>query len=92
MAPSGSDFWTQAPYILLREAPGFIAVLAYLGIMPMVMAVTVFRKFFIRMGFLRYMVFSNLVLMMAALPLKMVLRWAANLKYFIAIPEWFFNV
>jgi len=38
------------------------------------------------------MVFSNLVLMMAALPIKMVLRWAVNLKYFIAIPEWFFNV
>ena len=51
-----------------------------------------FKKFFVRMGFLRYMVFSNLVLMMAALPLKMVARWAVNLKYFIAIPEWFFNV
>jgi len=58
----------------------------------MVLAMSVFKTFFLRMGFLRYMVFSNLVLMMAALPIKMVLRWAVNLKYFIAIPEWFFNV
>ena len=92
MAPPGSQFWTQAPYILLREAPGFVAIGVYLGVMPLLMAMTVFKKFFIRMGFLRYMVFSNLVLMMAALPLKMVARWAVNLKYFIAIPEWFFNV
>lgn len=92
MAPAGSDFWTQAPYILLREFVGFVAIGVYLGVLPMVMAMTVFKKFFLRMGFLRFMVFSNLVLMMAALPLKMVLRWAVNLKYFIAIPEWFFNV
>ncbi len=92
MAPSGSDFWTQAPYILAREFVGFVAIGVYLGVLPMVMAMTVFKTFFIRMGFVRYMVFSNLVLMMAALPIKMVLRWAVNLKYFIAIPEWFFNV
>ena len=92
MAPAGSDFWKQAPYILAREAPGFLAIGFYLVALPGLMAGTIFKKFFIRMGFVRYMVFSNLVLMMAALPLKMVLRWAVNLKYFIAIPEWFFNV
>ena len=92
MAPAGSDFWNQAPYILAREFVGFVAIGVYLGVLPMVMAMTVFKTFFIRMGFVRYMVFSNLVLMMAALPIKMVLRWAVNLKYFIAIPEWFFNV
>jgi hypothetical protein len=56
------------------------------------MAVTVFRSFFLRMGFVRYMVLANLVLLMAALPIKMVLRWAFNLKYIVAIPEWFFNI
>jgi hypothetical protein len=44
------------------------------------------------MGFIRYMVFANLMLWMAALPIKMVLRWALNLKYIVAIPEWFFNI
>jgi hypothetical protein len=45
-----------------------------------------------KLGFIRYMVFANLMLWMAALPIKMVLRWAFNLKYIIAIPEWFFNI
>jgi hypothetical protein len=78
--------------ILVREAPGIIAVLAYLLILPPLLAVTVFRKVYPRMGFIRYMVFVNLLLLMAALPIKMVLRWAANLKYLVAIPEWFFNI
>ncbi len=30
--------------------------------------------------------------MMAALPIKMVLRWVLNLKYIVAIPEYFFNI
>jgi hypothetical protein len=92
IAPAGSGTGKQIYYILKREFPGFLAVAFYLGAMPMLLAITSFKSFFIRMGFIRYMVFSNLVLMMAALPIKMVLRWAVNLKYFIAIPEWFFNV
>jgi cytochrome b/b6/petD-like protein len=92
IAPSGSSTLWQIGYILSREFTGFVAVLGYLLVLPPIMAATVFRSYFVRMGFLRYMVFSNLVLMMAALPIKMVLRWAFNLKYFIAIPEWFFNV
>ena len=55
------------------------------------MAVTVFRKFFVKMGFFRYMLMANLLLFMMALPLKMVLRWTVNLKYIIAIPEYFLN-
>ena len=50
------------------------------------------RTFFYRMGFIRYMVFSNLLLSMAILPIKMVLRWSINLKYIVAIPEAFFNI
>ncbi len=77
---------------LLREAPGIVMTLAYLVFMPQLMAATMFRSFAYRMGFLRFMVFSNLVLMMAALPIKMVLRWVLNLKYIVAIPEYFFNI
>ncbi len=55
------------------------------------MALTVFRKYFQRMGFIRFMVMANLMLFMASLPIKMVLRWVFNLKYIIAIPEWFLN-
>ena len=90
-APEGTDALHQLPYILLRESPGIIAVLAYLIFLPPLMAATVFRKFFVRMGFIRYMVMANLLLLMASLPIKMVLRWTCNLKYIISIPEYFLN-
>lgn len=78
--------------VLLRELPGILAVLAYLLILPPLLAVTVFRRFVVRMGFIRYMILAILLLFMAALPIKMVLRWTANLKYVVAIPEIFFNI
>jgi hypothetical protein len=90
-APEGSTAAAQLPYILLREAPGIVLVLAYLIFLPPLMAATVFRKFFVRMGFIRFMVMSNLLLLMASLPIKMVLRWTCNLKYIISIPEYFLN-
>jgi hypothetical protein len=55
------------------------------------MALTVFRKYYQRMGLIRFMLMANLMLFMASLPIKMVLRWVFNLKYIIAIPEWFLN-
>jgi hypothetical protein len=90
-ASAGSSGWEQLGYILLREAPGILAVLAYFIVLPPLMAVTVFRKFFVKMGFFRYMLMSNLLLLMMTLPIKMVLRWTVNLKYIIAIPEYFLN-
>jgi len=50
-----------------------------------------FKKFFLKMGFIRYMVMTNLLLFMALLPIKMVCRWVFNMKYFIAVPEYFLN-
>jgi hypothetical protein len=90
-APVGTGTWGQIPWILLRESPGIILVLAYLFILPPVMATTIFRNFFIKMGFMRYMVLANLLLFMALLPIKMVLRWTLNMKYIIHIDEWFLN-
>lgn len=78
--------------ILMRESLGIALVLGYLLVLPPLMAVTIFRKMYVRMGFVRYMVLANLLLFMAALPLKMLLRWSFNLKYIVAIPEWFFNI
>lgn len=92
VAAAGSSPLVQALMILKREWLGLVLVAGYLGVLPMVMAMTIFRKFFMRMGFMRYMVFANLVLFMACLPIKMLLRWAFNLKYIVAIPEWFFNI
>jgi len=92
VAAAGSGAGEQMLMILYREWLGLVLVLGYLLVLPMVMAMTIFRSFFMRMGFIRYMVFANLVLFMACLPIKMILRWTINLKYIVAIPEWFFNI
>ncbi|MGL4552802.1 MAG: hypothetical protein ACRC33_16625 [Gemmataceae bacterium] len=78
--------------ILMREAPGIVLVLIYLVVLPPVLAVTVFRKFFVKMGFLRYITLITLLQFMMSLPIKMVLRWVLDLKYIVAIPEYFFNI
>ncbi len=75
-----------------RELPGIILVLVYLFVLPLVLAKTVMRPFFIRMGFIRFFLLVNLLQFMAALPIKMLLRWSINLKYIVAIPEFFFNI
>ena len=90
-APSGSGALSELGYILYREAPGIALVFVYFVILPPIMAATIFRKFFVKMGFIRYMLMANLLLTMGALPLKMVARWTWNLKYFISIPEYFLN-
>ena len=91
-APAGSPFGTQFLYIIAREWVGLLAVALYLFVLPALMAMTIFRGFLIRMGLLRYMVLANLLLLMMSLPIKMLLRWGVNLKYIVAIPEWFFNI
>jgi hypothetical protein len=90
-APPGSGGFVQFLYILQREWLGIVMILAYLVLLPPLLATTVFRKFFLKMGFLRFMVMSNLLLIMMLLPIKMVLRWTVNLKYIISIPEYFLN-
>jgi len=86
-APQGAGGLVQAGYILLREAPGLLVMGAYLVLLPPLLAVTVFRGFFAKMGFVRYMIMANLMLLMLTLPLKMILRWTLNLKYIVSIPE-----
>jgi hypothetical protein len=44
------------------------------------------------MGFIRFFTLVTLIQFMACLPIKMVLRWAINLKYIVYIPEYFFNI
>ncbi len=82
----------SGPMWPLRELPGILLVLAYLLVTPPLLAKTLFRPFFVRMGFIRFFVLVTLIQFMAALPIKMVLRWTINLKYIVAIPELFFNI
>jgi hypothetical protein len=76
----------------IRELPGIVLVLAYLFLLPPLLARTIMRPFFVRMGFIRFFLLVNLLQFMAALPIKMVLRWTINLKYIVYIPEYFFNI
>ncbi len=92
VASAGAGGLTKFGYIILRESPGLVLVAIYLFLLPPLMAVTIFRKFFAHMGFIRFFVLANLFLFMACLPLKMLLRWSFNLKYIVAIPEYFFNI
>lgn len=84
--------WGIFPKWLLREWPGILLLIIYFGVLPLVFAKTFMRNFFIRMGTIRFMTMTNILLMMAFLPVKMVLRWTLNLKYIVYIPEFFLNV
>jgi hypothetical protein len=76
----------------VRELPGIVLVLAYFLLLPPILARTILRSFFVKMGFLRFFLLVTLLQFMAALPIKMVLRWTLNLKYIVYIPEYFFNI
>lgn len=78
--------------IILRELPGLILVFFYMGIMPLLLAKTLFKKIYKNLGVLRYSIYTILLLMAISLPIKMMLRWFFNIKYIIAIPEFFFNI
>jgi hypothetical protein len=79
-------------YVLIREAFGIILVLAYLLVLPPLFARKWFKGFYATLGPIRFYVMMFLLLAMAALPIKMVLRWLINLKYIVGIPEYFFNI
>jgi len=92
-APDDANVWVMIFWVVVREFPGIFLLLTYLFAVPpfMAMFIPFFRKMFVRMGFIRYMVMTNLLLMMALLPIKMVCRWSMTMKYFIAVPEFFLN-
>jgi hypothetical protein len=80
------DFW------LTREIFGILLVLGYVFALPPLLARTLFKTYYEKMGPSRYYVSAFLFLMMMSLPAKMLLRWVFNLKYIVSIPEFFFNI
>lgn len=86
-------FKTSLPKnILLREIGGFLALILYFGLGPLILAKTFFKNLYAQLGTAKYTLFTVLLLMAAGLPIKMLLRWAFNIKYIVAIPEFFFNI
>lgn len=84
--------WGLPKFWLIREMPGFLAIGFYYSVVPYVLSKTVFKRFVQSLDPPRYTIFIFLFLTMLALPIKMYLRWAFNLKYLVAIPEFFFNI
>ncbi len=80
------SFW------LVRESFGILLLLAYFIALPAWAASRWMRKYFDQMGMMRYVLFTHLLLWMFLIPIKMYLRWTVNLKYFVWIPEFFFNI
>jgi Cytochrome b(C-terminal)/b6/petD len=76
----------------IREIFGILLVLFYVGVLPVILARGVFKTYYEKLGAQRYYVSALLFLMMLSLPLKMLARWLFNLKYIVAIGEYFFNI
>jgi Cytochrome b(C-terminal)/b6/petD len=77
----------------LRELPGIILIGFYFFGLPVLLRKTKwFRPYFEKMGPARYYVGMTLFLFMMLLPIKMYCRWLFNLKYFIHVQEYFFNI
>ncbi len=84
--------WGMPKQWFIREAPGIFLLLFYFTVPPAILTMSVFKNTQKKMDLARYGIFMFLLLMMVSLPIKMYLRWAFNLKYIVAIPEFFFNI
>jgi len=77
--------------ILFRELPGLALVGVYFAAVPILLGRTILRSFRRQMGRGRYWIMTLLLVMMIALPLKMILRWTCDLSYVVSMPEYFFS-
>jgi len=82
----------EGKHWFVRELPGIVLVISYMALLPPLLAKTIMRPFFVKMGFFRFFLLVTLIQFMALMPIKMVLRWTINLKYIVFIPEAFFNI
>ena len=79
-------------HFLIRELPGIVLLGLYFFGLPWIFMKSLFRRLYARLGGARYAVLMVLLLWMALVPSKMAFRWTINGKYFLTIPEWFFNI
>jgi hypothetical protein len=79
-------FLIEVGHACKREFAGILFLAFYFLAMPGILAKTVLKRFYVSMDFARYSVMVMLFLTMFTLPLKMVLRWTINLKYFVDTP------
>jgi hypothetical protein len=75
------NLWSLNPVV------GLISLMAYFGI-GMIIPRLISQEFYRRCGFLRYVIVMTLILLMYAVPIKIFLRLAFNIKYVLITP-WF---
>jgi hypothetical protein len=80
------------PHWMVREWLGFVLMGIYFVLVPVVLRFTLFRRMYEQMGGVRYVIMVMLLLFMALMPIKMVLRWIWNMKYFVYLPEYNANL
>src|SRR5882724_11798996 len=81
------------PNWFVRELPGMILIGFYFFVLPVLLAKWKrLKPYYEKMGPTRFYVGLLLFLIMLLLPIKMYLRWIFNLKYFIHVQEYFFNI
>jgi hypothetical protein len=91
--PEGAGELAKFGYALFRELPGILLLVGYITVVPPALVIysRFFRDLFQKMGLIRFMTMMTFLLVMALVPIKMVARWTANLKYFISLPEYMTN-
>ena len=78
--------------MFVREFLGIAFIIVWALILPVMLGFVGLRKMRIQLGWIRFIIMSVHLVVMALLPLKMVLRWLFTLKYFIYLPEINLNV
>jgi hypothetical protein len=79
-------FLVEMVNTIKREWAGLALMGFYFLALPAIFARKWLNKMYRELGFARFSIFILLFLTMGTLPLKMVLRWTVNLKYFIDTP------
>jgi hypothetical protein len=89
LPPDGNSiraFLVEVGHAFKREFAGILFLAFYFLALPGILSRTILKKFYQQMDFVRFSMFVLLFLTMFTLPLKMVLRWTMNLKYFVDTP------
>jgi len=80
------EFLLEVGHACKKEFAGLLFLAFYFLAMPGILARTLLKKLYSQLDFMRYSITVMLFLTMFTLPLKMVLRWTINLKYFVDTP------
>jgi len=89
------EFWLSKPppaNPIVRESLGIVFTVFWVAILPFGIMPMVLRKMRAQMGYPRFWIMAFMLVIMALLPLKMVLRWLFNMKYFVYLPEFNLNL